>query len=522
MTPRTPLVELKRYRAYFNAASAGIFIYAEDGSLLDVNPAACRMHGRTREEILNMHPSEFIAPEAQEVFAAFRETLLRGEPYVGEAVGLRKDGSRFDVAVYGELVEGNDENERLLCGSLVDITERKALEAQLRHAQRLEALGQLAGGVAHDFNNLLLIILGYTELMLEDTEARHRDDLKTVRAAAMRGESLVGRLLAFSRRQALSIRATDLNVAVRDVHALLRHLLSENVVITSEPSESPCVAEVDRTQLEHVLINLAINAQHAMPRGGQLTLRCHAPGSAQAQPTHSMGVEGADALPAPPHGYVCIEVQDAGSGMAPEVMEHAFEPFFTTKGQGEGSGLGLSMVYGTLKQHGGTVELESEIGVGTTFRLFFPASVAASLQEDEAPPPGPQQAKAGETVLVVEDDEDLRPVVQRMLQRLGYEVHCARDGADAHRVADRLDRLDLLITDVVMPGVSGVEVYQQLAATRAALKVLYVSGYAEAVLTDHGVVPEGMRLLPKPFQVDQIASAVRALLDEGTRQISIA
>ena len=504
MTRRHPPLSdaLTLHRAYFDGSTSGIFVYSEDGRLLDLNAAACRMHGRTREEMLSLDPREFIAPSSHHIFEAFRAAVAQGKTFRAEAQGLHSSGSTFDVEVSGELIEVA--GKRYLFSSLLDITERKALATQLQHSQRLDAIGQLAGGVVHDFNNLLSVILGYAELLGGGlTDEGQRKDVRAIVEAGHRARELVGRLLAFSRRQRLSVALTDINAFILEQVDTLRRVLPETIEVSFRPAPHEVQVPLDRAQLEQVLLNLAVNAQDAMPDGGRLTLELF-----------ELDVDEAYAARCPdlqPGRHVLLSVSDTGVGMDPETCSRIFEPFFTTKPTGKGTGLGLSLVHGSVKQHGGQVVVRSEVGRGTCLQLYLPlgAAVEAHVQERTA-----ADARGGdEHVLVVEDSPPVRDLASRALEGLGYRVSVAGGVEAARMVGGRLEHLDLVLTDVVLPTGNGRQVYEQLRRAFPRLRVVYMSGYTESVISEHGIFNGENRFVSKPFGVNDLAAAVRDTLD---------
>jgi len=501
--------ELKLYRAYFEASPSGIFVYDPNGRLIDVNAAACAMHGCTRDEMLAMSSRDFIAPESYALFEAFQDGWEETGVFCVEVRGLRRDGSRFDAEVEARRI--TVDGRLYLFTSLIDITERKALADQLRHAQRMEAIGQLAGGIAHDFNNLLTVILGNAEMLMgQIADAGQREDMDAILAAGGRGRDLVQRLLAFSRRQPLDIAATDLNAFVADQADTLKRMLSETLDIRFRPRAEGLVVRIDRGLFQQVLFNLAINAQHAMRRGGRLSFET---ADARIEEGSTLWNERI----APGH-YAILSVADDGEGMDAGVQERIFEPFFTTKGPGEGTGLGLSMVYGIVKQHGGHIHVESEPGRGTRFELYLP--IANGRAQPLAGRPTSEVAGGAEHVLVVEDSRPVRELTARVLGELGYHVATASDAAEALEMADATERLDLLVADVVLPGRDGPRVTDSLRRRFPELRVLYLSGYPATLLSQQGVLREGMHLVSKPFTRDELAAAVRGVLDQPSAAAS--
>ncbi|MCH8999350.1 MAG: type II toxin-antitoxin system prevent-host-death family antitoxin [Proteobacteria bacterium] len=393
-------------------------------------------------------------------------------------------------------------------GIRTDITERRRTEEQLRQAQKLEAVGQLTGGIAHDFNNLLTIIMGNLDMLYDHLgdDPPARIFAQSALEATFRGAELTQQLLAFSRKQTLAPKLTDANALVSSMTELMRRSLAENIEIETVLAGGIWKTVVDQGQLENALLNLAINARDAMPDGGKLTIRTanrHLDADDPGTP--------AEAATGP---YVMISVNDTGTGMAPEVIEHVFEPFFTTKGVGKGSGLGLSMVYGFIKQSGGHIAIHSEVGRGTTVALYLPK--AAALDEEKAAAERKPKAlpRGEETVLVVEDDPDVRSFVTNALRGLGYDVLEADDGPSVLSLLDDMPEIDLLVSDVVLPGgMNGLQIAEAIRKLRPRIKVLFTSGYAQSAIVHHGQLDEGVELLAKPFTREALARRVREVLD---------
>ena len=395
-------------------------------------------------------------------------------------------------------------------GYMLDVTaeqdaerKRKALEAQLLQSQKMEAVGRLAGGIAHDFNNLLTAITGYSHLVLnglpEGSEAAQ--DLEQIRRAAGQAASMTQQLLAFSRRQVLQPTVISLNDVIEEMEPLLNRLIGETITLVTDCDPSLLAVRSDRSQIEQVVMNLSVNARDAMPRGGRLVVR-----TANVE----LSEEQARAAATDPGPHVLLEVSDTGHGMDPETLEHAFEPFFTTKDQGKGTGLGLSTVHGIVQQSGGGISVESEIGRGTTFRISLPAVDKAVTVGERVPD---QPGRGHETILLVEDERIVRELIARVLRGQGYDVVEAPAGEAALKTASELDRVDLLLTDVVMPGLSGRELSERLAALRPELRILFMSGYTDEAIVHHGVRAGEAEFLAKPFTPDALARKVRAVLD---------
>ncbi|MCC5795156.1 MAG: PAS domain-containing protein [Chromatiales bacterium] len=430
-----------------------------------------------------------------------------GEAWSDEYRMCRDDGAVITVADRGFVIRDDQGGAVRMLGSVIDISERLRLEESLRQAQKLEAVGQLTGGVAHDFNNLLTVILGNAELLGERLarEPALRDLATTVMAAATRGAELTQRLLAFARRQPLEPRAVDLNRLVAGMESLLRRALSENIEIEFVRAGGLWVAEIDPAQLESALLNLAINARDAMPDGGRLTIE-----TGNAKLDESYAAMEHDITPGQ---YVMISVTDSGSGMDAETRGRAFDPFFTTKPAGKGSGLGLSMVYGFAKQSHGHVRIYSEPGEGTAVKLYLPRAQGMTIAAQQAA--DDTMAKGGcEHILVVEDDRLVREHLVAQLRQLGYQVSSAADGQQALDLLKQEADTALLFTDVVMPGgMNGRELAEAARALRPGLKVLFTSGYTENAIIHQGRLDVGVQLLSKPYRRQELAAKVRKVLD---------
>ena len=397
-------------------------------------------------------------------------------------------------------------------GVATDVTERNKLETQLRHAQRMEAIGRLAGGVAHDFNNLLAAILGHSELMIGRLEASHplRRSAEEVQKAAVRGAMLTRQLLAFGRRDMLTLQVLDLNAVVEGMDGMLRRLIGEDIELESIHGLQPVRVRADRGQLEQVIVNLAVNARDAMPQGGKLTINVSQVTLDEAY-AHRHGRT-------QPGEYAFLSITDTGVGMDEETLAHAFEPFYTTKPRDKGTGLGLATVYGIVEQCGGHILVYSERTVGTCFKVCLP--LAEEHKTAPCPPPAalPTSTGGNETILLAEDEDAVRSLAREVLEGKGYRVIEARNGQEALTLASGAGWIDLLITDVVMPQMGGGELAQRLTAQRAGLKVLFISGYPDDAVVRHGVLERGSALLQKPFALEALALKVREVLDSGARK----
>jgi two-component system cell cycle sensor histidine kinase/response regulator CckA len=497
-----------RYRDLFENASDLIVTGDLDGRLTAVNETCLRALGYSREEMagIRIDMNDFIARDkrAQSVAARGRKVADTEATTVYESELVAKDGRRIQVEIASRLIieDGVPVGTEAICR---DISERKQLEEQLRQGQRLEAIGRLAGGVAHDFNNLLTVISGYAEVLLDGRDRAAEPELDQIAAAAERAAILTRQLLAFSRRQVLQPRVLQLNDVVEGLTPMLSRLIGEDVelVATLAPSLGPVHA--DPNQLEQVLVNLAVNARDAMPEGGLLTIR-----TANVELDYEYVAHHGDAVVGP---HVMLSVSDTGVGMDEETLSHIFEPFFTTKPLGIGTGLGLSTVYGIVRQSGGSMWVYSEPGHGTTFKALLPRAESPA-GKDARPTPNPAAAGGSETILLAEDEESLRRLTARILEQQGYEVIAAETATEAAQIAERNGRkIDLLLTDLVMPELSGSALAERVCKLLPDVRVLFMSGYSDEVVTRNGTLTPGSAFLEKPFSGNELAAKVRETLD---------
>jgi two-component system cell cycle sensor histidine kinase/response regulator CckA len=445
-----------------------------------------------------IHPDDRAA--TLETFAQARKS---GADFSVQNRAVWPDGTVRWLTGAGRILPGEHGGAVRGVGISLDVTERRTLEDQYHQAQKMEAVGRLGGGVAHDFNNLLTAILGYCELLLEWHTADDPAfaDITEIQKAGLRAAGLTRQLLAFSRKQIIEPTLLDLNSVVRGIRAMLERLIGEDIKVKTILSPTLASVKADRGQVEQVVMNLAINARDAMPHGGTLTIEtAHVELDEQYARTH---------LNVQPGAYVMLTVTD--TGMTPEVQARLFEPFFTTKDVGKGTGLGMATVHGIARQSGGSVGVYREVGRGTTFRVYFPAADGTAPVVETAPP---ARARTGaETVLVVEDADELRELAKRLLERQGYTVLIAANAAEALALVDEHQSIDVLLTDVVMPGASGPILTELLVERRPGLKVVYMSGYTEDAITQHGVVRPGIAFLHKPFTSDALGRKIRDVLD---------
>ena len=473
------------------------------------NKGAERVYGWSAAEALGHSAGELLYKDPARYLEVFGLLLKRGE-WDGEIEQRRKDGSTFTAECHWTLVMGGHGRPRSMLAVNSDITHRLELEHRLRQSQRLEVVGQLTGGVAHDFNNLLTVILGNSDLLSEGLKDRPK--LKRLadmnRTAAENGAELTKRLLAFARKQALQPKTIDLNQLVGGMHAMLRRTLGETVEIEYDRGAGLWPAVADPSQLDSAVLNLCVNARDAMPKGGRLTLETANASLDQAYADGHAEVE--------PGQYVMVAVSDTGSGIPPEHLARVFEPFFTTKEAGKGTGLGLSMVYGFVKQSKGHISIYSEVGQGTTVRMYLPRSHQGA--EPPPPPDPPMSDFAGtEKILLVEDDALVRQMAEEQLQGLGYQVVSAANGPEAMEVLKHAADIALLFTDVVMPGgMTGRQLAEAALAIRPDLKVLYTSGYTGNAIVHHGRLDPGVHLLNKPYRQIDLARKLREALGKGS------
>ena len=498
-----------RYHELFDGAPVGLIRCLPDGRILAANAAATRITGYASVSALldanvaDLYPEE---GDRARVIAA----LERGETLQDlEIQGRRRDGVLVWVTVNVRPVRDAGGRTLHYEWSLADITERRQLESQLRQAQKMEAVGQLAGGVAHDFNNLLTVIGGRCYLMLAKLDPDHalRHEVELVRGAAERAARLTHQLLAFSRKQVLEPRVLDLNETVTGIEPLLRRLIGEDIEIAVTHGADLGRVKADAGQLEQVILNLAVNARDAMPQGGRLVLETAdvLVDERAARRAHDLA----------PGSYVVLSVTDSGHGMDAATRAQIFEPFFTTKEVGKGTGLGLATVYGIVKQSGGFIEVESELGQGASFKVYLPrVEEAMAVPEVGKSSPG-TRPRGSETVLLVEDDESLRMLAREILTVQGYAVIEAASPRDALRIHQaHQGRIDLLLTDVVMPEMNGRQLADRLKAARPTMAVLFMSGYTgEALRAGGGVAEFTGQLLQKPFTPDGLTRRVREVLD---------
>ena len=499
----------KHFRALIEHSWDAVALFSADGRVLYASPATTRVLGYELDRFVGRSAFEFIHPDDHPFVIARIQSALEqpGANVDVHARVLHANGTWRELeGVFTNLLA--DPSVNAIVNNYRDVTERRQLERQFLQAQKMEAIGRLAGGVAHDFNNLLTVIIGHVEMAMTPLApaARVRGDLEEIRNATRRGAALTHQLLAFARRQVILPQVIDLNDLLQRVDAMLNRVIGEDIELLYRPATSVRAVKVDPTQVEQVLLNLAINARDAMPRGGKLTLE-----TADVRLDESYAVQHAEVTPGE---YVMIAVSDTGVGMAADVKAHLFEPFFTTKEHGAGTGLGLATCYGIVRQHGGHLWVYSEPDRGTTFKIYFPAVDAVAPAQLEAQP-ARTLLTGTETILLAEDEPGVREVARDVLRQCGYVVLEAATPTEAlQREAQYGEVIHLLVTDVIMPRMNGQELSQQLTMRRPSLKTLFISGYTESAMIQQEMLHDGVAYLPKPFTPQELAATVRRILDQ--------
>ena len=500
-----------RYRSLFDASPLPMWVFdLETLAFLAVNDAAVRHYGYSREEFSRMTLDGL--RRSEEVLAMRQDVADHSDVSFGKIWRhVTKDGREIQVAIKSHDIDFEGRTARLVLAT--DVTERlraeealRATEEQLRQAQKLEAIGSMAGGIAHDFNNMLSVVLSYANLVLEGLKAGDplRDDLLEIRQAGERAAEMTRQLLAFSRKQMLEPRVVDPNRLLAGMEKMLGRLVGEDIKVSLQMSRSVGKVLVDPSQLEQVIMNLVVNARDAMPEGGAISVE-----TADVDLDEHYAATHVGVTPGP---HVMIVVSDTGTGMDRATLARIFEPFFTTKEPGKGTGLGLSTVFGIVKQSGGHIWVYSEPGQGTTFKIYFRRTEAAEAHDSEAP--APRELTGSETILLVEDDDQVRALMRSVLKRNGYQVLEAQNGGEALLIAEEFaGPIHLLVTDVIMPRMSGRRVAERVSKQRPETGVLYVSGYTENMVVQHGVVEAGVTFLQKPITPEALLRKVRQILE---------
>ena len=494
-----------------NAVQQAVVATDPQGNVIFWNSFAEKLYGWSAEEAIGkpieqLTPSPFLRDHASEIV----ERGAAGESWTGEFLVQGKSGKSFPALLTTSPVRDEQGTVLGFVRVSIDLTERRNLEEQFRQSQKMDAVGRLAGGIAHDFNNLLTVIRLNTEIIMEgfDPTDPRSEDVKQIRSAAERASSLTRQLLAFSRKQILQPRVLDMNTVVGSVEPMLRRLIGEDITIASSCTARGYVV-ADPGQIEQILVNLVVNARDAMPQGGTISIETQ---NVELDETYT-----SEHAPVIPGRYLMLAVGDTGVGMSRDTREHAFDPFFTTKEAGKGTGLGLATVYGIVKQSGGYVWIYSEPGHGTTLKLYFPeVSSAAAFKTGEYKIVAKEHARGSETILLVEDEEAVRGLTSRILEKQGYRVIPAQHGREAMDIATKEEgHIDLVLTDIVMPGMNGRGLVERLAGIRPHIKSLYMSGYTDDDIVRRGFIEPSKSFLQKPFTSEALLQTVRKVLDEG-------
>ena len=497
----------EKYRSFFEDDLTADYITTPEGRLLFCNPAYLDIFGfPTLEEALNYNIQDLYhsSKDRNKLLTELRKKK-RLKNY--EMQLQKVDGSPLFVTA--NVIGRFDEQDNLIeiKGYLFDVTQHKKTEEQFWLAQKMEAIGRLAGGVAHDFNNLLSVINGYSDLAMHRLSQNHmlQKDLSMIFQAGKKAEALTRQLLAFSRRQVMQPRIIDLNILIDDLEKMLKRLIEEDIQLITQKDPDLGAVKADPTQIEQVLLNLAVNSRDAMPQGGKLIIE-----TSNVLLSSDLVHERVTMAAGP---YVLIVVTDTGVGMDEQTMANIFEPFFTTKEKGKGTGLGLSTVYGIIKQSGGYIWVYSEPGKGTTFKIYLP-QVIEEVEDIVIQRSPPETLKGKETILLVEDDQGVRDVSEMILREFGYQVLKAENGEEALQVIEKNGKeIQLMITDLVMPGMSGKELTDRLSGLENGFKVLYLSGYTDEAIVHHGILDKGINFLAKPFGTEELLRKVREILD---------
>ncbi len=509
----------ERFKIFFSSVNDAIFVHPlrEEGfaPFIEVNNIACQRYGYTRAELLKLTAADITKQSDADKHASseHRKKLLAQRHLFFETVHIKKSGKTFPVEINSNIVE--QYGKPVILAVVRDISERKQaeeeknrIEARFLQSQKVEAIGRLAGGVAHDLNNLLTPIIGYGELLADDMNAEplRMEFVQQIVQAGYRARDLVKQLLAFGRKQTMKCQSVNLNHTIERFANLLRRTIREDIELTFIPSNDLHPIRADIGQIEQVIMNLCVNAQDAMPEGGKLTLATTMVNLVQESTEVKTDMAAGT--------FVVLSVSDTGCGMDKETQGYIFEPFFTTKGK-QGTGLGLSTVYGIVKQHGCHIRVNSTPGRGSTFEIFFPVSTEA-YNENKSHEKSPIDSPVNETILLVEDDQQVRLLSATILKRHGYRVLMAANGREALEVLESHNGpLQLLLTDLVMPGTNGKDLYNKAAGKVSGLKVLYMSGYTDDVIAHHGVLEQGVHFIQKPFSIQALAVKVREVLDAG-------
>ncbi|HCW94036.1 MAG TPA: hybrid sensor histidine kinase/response regulator [Flexistipes sinusarabici] len=497
--------EEKFRNLFYNHSAVKLIIDPETLDIYEANMAASEFYGWPIEKLESMKVTDINDIGENEVRKNIAK-VVRGIKNNFQLKHRKADGDTVDVEVFSSHVQIGG---KIYIHSIIhNITEQKRLEEQLRQSQKLESVGRLAGGIAHDFNNILTVILNYCELALMelDSSSELTGYIKEIKKAGERSSEITSQLLAFARKQHNHPKVMNLNDSINDMIGMLQRLIGENIGLVWLPAENICPIKMDSSQLHQILANLCINARDAIGDSGKITIE-----TSCVSIDENYAGKNPDFLPGE---FVMLAVSDNGCGMDKSTVENIFEPFFTTKGAGEGTGLGLSTVYGIVKQNGGFVNVYSEIGKGTTFKIYLKCESEEAEKAEEEQKAVPTESK-GETVLIVEDEEAILHISEKMLETLGYNLLTANNPLDAIKIAkDYNGNIDIIVTDVVMPDMNGKEMSEKITKLHPNAKVLFISGYTFNVIGQHGLFEENVNFIQKPFNVREFRSKIREILDE--------
>jgi len=507
-------VEISMLAHAMMSISESLAIVDLDGHIIFTNNSFQKTFGYVREELTNFHVDELCTSESESIFSTKIIPQSIENCWDGEIVGKRKNHEQFPFFLSTSTIKDDLDKPVLIICVGRDITERKNLEGQLHQAQKMEAIGQLAGGIAHDFNNLLVVISGYSIGLLNvlDKESTEFRKVREIHKAADRAASLTRQLLAFSRKQVLQLESLNLNEIIKNLEKMLRRHIGENILLNTQLASGINQIDVDASQIETIIINLVVNSRDAMPDGGELLI------STEKYFQEDTRTINHDTIM--PGSYISLTICDTGVGMSPETEKHIFEPFFTTKELGKGTGLGLSTVYGIVQQCGFHIELNSNKGKGTTFRILFPVSTGEKTLSRELELPLKQKllksnsVAGSETILVVEDEEQVRELVCEMLETYGYNIIEAYNGRDAlSKYSENRNAIQLILTDMIMPEMGGKKLIENLVNFKPGTKILFMSGYTDSAIDEKGILDPGTQFIQKPFSPTDLLQKIRIILD---------